>query len=92
MAGADGHHGLTEFAAEGFAEFWHILDHAVDAEFAGGMGVGLYLQADLLGTVFAAPVLAVGKEELLHGAVAAHVLCIQVGAFALGVLFKRDEC
>jgi hypothetical protein len=31
MAGADGHHGLTEFAAEGFAEFWHILDYAVDA-------------------------------------------------------------
>jgi hypothetical protein len=91
MAGASGHHGLTDFAAEGFAELWHILGYTIDAKFAGRMGVGRYLKADLLGTVFSAPVLAMRKKDLPHGAVPARILCIQVNALALGVFFICDE-
>jgi len=60
------HHGLAGFAAEGPAELRHVLDDSVDAKLAGRMGIGLHLQAELLGTRVAAPILPKAYEELLH--------------------------
>ena len=42
-AGVSWHHGLAGFAAEGFAEFGHVLDYAVHAELPRRVRVRLYL-------------------------------------------------
>ena len=42
-AGVGRHHGLASFAAEGLAEFGHVLHHSVDSELPGRMGIGLDL-------------------------------------------------
>ena len=53
------------------------------------MGIGLHLEAELLGTCGAAPVLAVSEEELLQGSVAV-LLLGKVDILTLGVGEERD--
>jgi len=89
VASVGGHHGLAGLTAEGLAELGHVLHYAVDAELPGRVGIGLHLQAELFGSVAAAPVLAMSKEELLLRSVAILFLR-EVDILAFGVCEERD--
>src|SRR5271170_4424942 len=84
-AGVHRRHGLAGLAAEGLAHLWHVLHHAVDAELARRVRIGLHLQANLCGTDAAAPVLSEGDEEFLNWRIAVRVLRLEVDVLALRV-------
>src|SRR5262245_45228159 len=67
-AGLGAHHGLARFAREGFGEFLHVPDYAVDPVLFRRVRVGDGAGALALGAFFAAvPLGKADKETLLRG-------------------------
>src|SRR2546422_6825488 len=61
------HHGLAGFAREGFGEFRHVSDYAVDAVLFRRVGVGDGAGTLAFGAFFAAVPLGKADEETLLG-------------------------
>src|SRR4029077_16636064 len=85
-AGVGSYHFLSRLAAEGLAEFRHVGDHVVDAEFRKGVGIGGDDQARDLLTDIRAPGVGIGEEETL--AVGPAVVAFVVERLAL--LLQRE--
>jgi hypothetical protein len=84
VAGVDRHHRLAGLAPKSLAEFRHVLHHAVHAEFARGVRIGLDLQAKLLGPSISTPALPMPQEELLSRSVTT-LLAGEVDVLTLGI-------
>src|ERR1700756_4476007 len=85
-AGVGSYHFLSGLAAEGLAEFGHVGDHVVDAEFRKGVGIGGDDQAcDLLADI-GAPGIGVGEEEALAVGPAVFALVVE----RLALLLQRE--
>src|SRR5215467_2682990 len=64
-AGVGSYHLLTRLAVEGLAEFCHVGNHIVDAEYRHGMRIRGYNQTGDLRTDIRAPGIGVREKESL---------------------------
>src|SRR6266576_3670395 len=88
-AGVGSYHFLSGFAAEGLAEFRHVGDHVIDAEFRKRVGIGGDDQARELLADIGAPGISIGEEEALSVGPAVVAFVVERLALLLQREFQR---